>query len=103
MNRTVISVFNYLFIIQEPILANAGSACINAKERKVRRGKKRKGIEANRVKHPTPSQVTDVLTGDEEQNRKQKRAKRKKRTRCSGHHKVDALCGFWGDSSWYRY
>ena len=30
------------------------------------------------MKHPTPSQATDVLTGDEEQNGKQKRTKRKK-------------------------
>ena len=57
-------------------------ACINAKERKVRRVKKKKGIEAHRVKHPTPSQATDVLTDvlawEEEQNGKQKRTKRKK-------------------------
>ena len=43
-----------------------------------RRGKKRKGIEAHRVKYPTPSQATDALTGEEEQNGKQKRTKRKK-------------------------
>ena len=40
--------------------------------------KKRKRIEAHRVKRPTPSQATNALTGDEEQNGKQKRAKRKK-------------------------
>ena len=54
------------------------SARINAKEKETRRGKKRKGIEAHRVKLPTPSQATDALTGDEEQNGKQKRTKRKK-------------------------
>ena len=48
------------------------------KERKARRVKKRKGIEAQRVKHPTLSHATDALTGDEEQNGKQKRTKRKK-------------------------
>ena len=48
------------------------------KERKVRRAKKRKGIEARRVKRPTPSRVIDALIGDEEQNRKQKRTKGKK-------------------------
>ena len=48
------------------------------KERQVRRTKKRKGVEAQRVKHPTPSQATDALIGDEEQNGKQKSTKRKK-------------------------
>ena len=38
----------------------------------------RKEIEAQRVKHPTPSQATDVLTGDKKQNGEQKIAKRKK-------------------------
>ena len=47
--------FIYLFIIREPIPATVGSARIKAKERKARRGKKRKGIEAHRVKHPTLS------------------------------------------------
>ena len=61
-------------IIRRPIPANAGLARINAKERKVR-WKKRKGIEAHRVKNPTPSQATDALIGDEEQNGKQKRTK----------------------------
>ena len=40
------------------------------------REKKRKGIEVHRVKHPTPSQAIDVLTGDEEQNVKQKNKKK---------------------------
>ena len=39
------------------------------------RQKKRKGIEAQRVKHPIPSQATDALTGEKEQNRKQKKRK----------------------------
>ena len=47
-------------------------------ERKVRRAKKRKGIDAQRVKHPASSQATDEPTGDEEQNGKQKRIQRKK-------------------------
>ena len=40
--------------------------------------KKRKGIEAQRMKHPTPSRAIDAIIGDEEQNGKQKRPKRKK-------------------------
>ena len=44
----------------------------------MRRAKKRKGIETQRVKHPTPSRAFDALLGDEEQNGKQKRTKRKK-------------------------
>ena len=44
----------------------------------MRRMKKRKGFEAQRVKHPTLSQATDALIGDEEWNRKQRRTKRKK-------------------------
>ena len=67
-----------LFIIKEPIPFNAKLARINTKERKARRGKKRKGIEAYSVKYLTPSQAVDVHTGDEEQNGKQKRTKRKK-------------------------
>ena len=52
-----------------------GSPRINTKEREkkerpVRRERKRKGIEAHRVKHPTPSQATDALTGDEDENGK---------------------------------
>ena len=63
--------------MQEPILASAGSAHINGKERKEKRGKKRKGIEAQRVKHPTPPRATDALIGEEEQNGNQSRLKRK--------------------------
>ena len=61
--------------------ATAGSARINAKERdgeerKVRRVKKRKRIEAQRAKHPTPSRTIDALIGDEEQNGKQEKKKK---------------------------
>ena len=52
-----------------------GSVHINTKERQVRRVKEKKRIEAQRVKHPTPSQAIDGLIGDEEQNRKQKKGK----------------------------
>ena len=45
----------------------------NENERKGRRAKKRKGIELQKVKPPTPSRVIDALIGDEEQNRKQKK------------------------------
>ena len=47
-----------------------GSARINVKEREVRRVKKRKGIEAQNVKHPTSSRAIDALIGDEDQNGK---------------------------------
>ena len=50
------------------------------KNRKVRRAKKRKGIEAQRAKPPTPSQATDTQIGNEEQNEKQKKNKKKKET-----------------------
>ena len=47
------------------------SARINAKEKEkkesqVRRAKKMKWIETQRVKHPTPSQATDAVIGEEE-------------------------------------
>ena len=42
------------------------------------KSKEKKWIMVQRVKHPTPSQATDVLIGEEEQNLKQKRTKRKK-------------------------
>ena len=48
------------------------------KQVQVRRGKKRKGIAAERGKHPTPSRAIDALIGDEEQNGKQKKTKGKK-------------------------
>ena len=58
------------------------SARIDAKEREeeerqVRRSKKRKGIEAERPKLPTPSWEIDALIGQEEQNGKGKRKKKK--------------------------
>ena len=56
----------------------ANDSLWRSRERKAKRGKNRKGIEAHRVKHPIPSQVIDALTGDEEQNGKQKKTKRKK-------------------------
>ena len=42
--------------------------------------KKRKGVEAQRVKHPTQSRATGALIGDQEQNVKQKITERKKET-----------------------
>ena len=58
-----------------------GSARINAKEidkkeRKVRRLKKRKGIEAQSVKPTTPYQATDAFIRDEEQNGKHENKKK---------------------------
>ena len=44
-----------------------------------RRAKKREEIEAQRVKPPAPSQATDELIGEEEQNGKQKKEKKKER------------------------
>ena len=53
------------------------------KERKVRRVKKRKrkGIEAQRVKHPTPSWATDALIGEWRAERKTKVQKERNRVR----------------------
>ena len=39
---------------------------------------KRKGIETQRVKHPTPSRAIDALIGDEEQNGKIENKKKEK-------------------------
>ena len=50
--------------------AIARSAHINAKERPGRRGKKTKGIEAQKVELPTPIRATNGLRGEEEQNGK---------------------------------
>ena len=55
-----------------------GLACTNAKkrdkkERQLKRVKKQKEIKAQRVKSPTITQATDVLIGDEEENRKQEK------------------------------
>ena len=68
---------------KEAAAVTAVSVRINAKERekkerKVRIVKKMKGIDAERVKYSTAFQATDALIGDEEQNGKQKRTKRKK-------------------------
>ena len=52
---------------------HAELARINAKERETRRVKKRKGIEAPRVKHPTPSQAIDTIKGEEERNGREKK------------------------------
>ena len=49
-----------------------------ATPRKEKQEEGRKGIEVHRVKHPTLFQATDALTGDEKQNGKQKKTKRKK-------------------------
>ena len=38
--------------------------------------KKRKGIEAQKVKHSTPSLAIDALIGDEEQNRRREQKER---------------------------
>ena len=43
----------------------------------MRRAKKRKGIEAQKIKHPTPSWTIDALIGDEEQSEKKKKKKEK--------------------------
>ena len=56
--------FIYLFIRQLPKSCHCRSSRINSKERE----KKRKLIEARRVKHPTPSRATDAFIGDEERN-----------------------------------
>ena len=85
-------------IIRELTAANAGSARINAKERETRIWKKRKVFEAHRVKHPTPSQATDALTGEEEKNGKQKSEEREKDQGTEGEtstpsRAIDALIG----------
>ena len=56
-----------------PTPFTAGLARIKAKERQRRRTKKRKGIEAQRTKPPTPSRVANAFIGHEEQNGKQKK------------------------------
>ena len=65
--------FIYLFIRRIPNPATAGLARINAKEREARRAKKRKGIEAQRVKLPTPSREIDALIGDDGQKERKKK------------------------------
>ena len=53
--------FIYLFKYLKS--ATMGSVHINTKERQVRRVKEKKRIEAQRVKHPTPSQAIDGQIG----------------------------------------
>ena len=57
-------------------------ACINAKkrykkERQVRRAKKKREIEAQRAKPPTPTRAIDVLIGDKEQKKNKQVADQK--------------------------
>ena len=71
-----------LFIITgEPTLTTVSSTCINTKEKEkkkkqMREAKKRKGFEAHRVKHPTPSWAINALIGNEEPNGKQEEKKK---------------------------
>ena len=58
-----------LFTYRDLNPAIAGSARINNKGRE----KKKKWIEAQRVKHPTPSRVIDAIIGEEKLNGKPKR------------------------------
>ena len=68
--------FIYLYLLYEsifqPMPGRHTSMPRKENWEKSRKGKGSRHI----VKHPTPSQATDALTGDEEQNGKQKRAKR---------------------------
>ena len=76
----VIFVICYIFILfikQRPNPTTAGSARINAKERQARRAKKRKGIEAERVKPPTPTRATDDFIGGEERKAEGRRKRKK--------------------------
>ena len=59
-----------------PNPSNVGSARINAKERKAKKAKKRKGIEAERVKPLNRIQAIDALIEGEERNGKQKKAEK---------------------------
>ena len=63
--------------MQEPILASAGSAHINGKERKEKRRKKKKGIKAQRANPSTPTQAIDARMGEEEKTGNRKKNKRK--------------------------
>ena len=63
----------YLFVMELPKSCQREVGAHQSpkkKERKVRRVKKIKWIKVQRVKHPTPSRLTDALIGDEEQNGK---------------------------------
>ena len=74
MVKKIIYLFIYLFIWEITNPVTAGLTRINAQEgvkkgRQVRRAKKRKGVEAQRAKYPTPTPVIiDELIGEEEQN-----------------------------------
>ena len=75
--------FFIIIIIQRPKSLPTGSARFNVKEKEkkerlVRRAREMKGIEALRVKQPTTFRSIDALIGEEEENGKQKRTKRKK-------------------------
>ena len=74
----MVFLFTYLYLHQFPPLLDRHASCQGKKSEK-REEKERKGMEAHRVKHLTPFQSIDALTGDEEEsNGKQKRTKRKK-------------------------
>ena len=60
--------FRYIHVKQEPSATTAGSVRVNSKEREVRRGKKKKGIEAERVKPYTSIRAVGALIGEEEPN-----------------------------------
>ena len=60
----------------------------------MRRAKKRKGIETQRVKRLTPTWTSDALIGDEEQNRKQKKEKERNRERTPNLVNLDHLVAY---------
>ena len=66
----------YIYLLYEnPFQPRPGRHASTPRKEK-REEKKRKGIEAHRVKRPTPSQATDALIGNEEQNGKQRKGSR---------------------------
>ena len=74
--------FVYL-LVNYPNPFTAGSERINTKERnkkerKVRRVRGRKGIEAQMVRYSSSSRATDSFIGNEEEKTKKKTAKREK-------------------------
>ena len=73
--------------------STAELARINTKERKVRRVKKNKEIQAERAKRPTPSRDTDALIGNEKQNGKRKRRKRNEKLKSKGTHSRGRISG----------
>ena len=73
MGSGIYKYFNIYLLNEDQNPATEGSARINPKERvkkerQVRRAKKRKGIEAQKVEFPTPFRAIDALLGNEEQN-----------------------------------